>query len=75
MSTHLLHTDTPWDEPTEKSAEFTAYCINEDVRAVTPIPWAGFSPVVFDIVTGLLNIYEERRATIAMIKQHPWYQR
>ena len=64
--------DTPWDEPTERSEEFCVYCTTQDRNYS---PWNRIPAETLDLLLHILNIFEEKRVTIPMIKQHAWYLR
>ncbi|CCM05307.1 uncharacterized protein FIBRA_07521 [Fibroporia radiculosa] len=65
----MLAGNTPWDEPTRRSYEFSRYlsghCFDED-------PWNRFSNSVLSLLTGMLAVDSSRRMTPAEIRGHPW---
>lgn len=79
--------DTPWDEPTERSYEFSRYVAGS---FIDDAPWSQIPAPVFcsssvfipfltslthpwvALITGLLTINPQDRMTLANAAQHPW---
>ena len=79
--------DTPWDEPTERSYEFSRYVAGS---FIDDAPWNRMPAPVFcsssilipfltlltypwvALITGLLTINPQDRMTLANAAQHPW---
>lgn len=69
----LLVGNTPWDEPSDKSYEFHEYVKTggrPDDELFERLP-----PQAYDLLRGVLNVDPAKRATIADIRRHPWFQR
>ncbi|OBZ78002.1 Serine/threonine-protein kinase CHK1, partial [Grifola frondosa] len=68
----MLAGNTPWDEPTRQSPEFTRYmsgeCFDEE-------PWNRFSQDALALITGMLDINPAHRMTLAEVFQHPFMLR
>ncbi|KAI0696596.1 kinase-like domain-containing protein [Cytidiella melzeri] len=68
----LLAGSTPWDEPTQKSYEWSRYltgeCFNDD-------PWSRFSRDVLELITGMLTPDPSKRMTMHEIFRHRWTRR
>ncbi|KAG8712943.1 Chk1 protein kinase [Ceratobasidium sp. 394] len=66
----LLVGNTPWDEPTANSPEFVSYARGEIFQYQ---PWSGIDPDALAFLRTILTISPKKRATIAQIKAHPWF--
>ncbi|KAL4251189.1 protein kinase superfamily protein [Abortiporus biennis] len=68
----MLVGNTPWDEPTRRSNEFTRYltgqCFDDE-------PWNLLGRDVLSLITGMLDIDPSRRMTMKEIFQHKWLSR
>ncbi|KAJ7017039.1 kinase-like domain-containing protein [Mycena alexandri] len=65
----LLAGNTPWDEPTQHSVEFTRYLSGEIFQEQ---PWNRFSDAALSLLQGLLTIDPHERFTLEDAFQHPW---
>ncbi|PCH37133.1 CHK1 protein kinase [Wolfiporia cocos MD-104 SS10] len=65
----MLAGNTPWDEPTKKSYEYSQYlhglCFDAD-------PWTRFDRGVLSLITGMLAVEPTERMTLAEVAAHPW---
>ncbi|KAJ7725700.1 kinase-like domain-containing protein [Mycena metata] len=68
----LLAGNTPWDEPTKHSVEFTRYLSGEIFQEE---PWNRFSDTALSLLQGLLTIDPRERFTLEDAFQHPWCMR
>ncbi|KAF8060725.1 kinase-like domain-containing protein [Lyophyllum atratum] len=68
----MLAGNTPWDEPTVHSPEFSRYLSGAifDER-----PWSRFSSEALSLICGLLTVEPRDRLTLADAFQHPWCMR
>ncbi|GLB36848.1 putative CAMK CAMKL CHK1 protein kinase [Lyophyllum shimeji] len=68
----MLAGNTPWDEPTPHSPEFSRYLSGAifDER-----PWNRFSADALSLICGLLTVDPRDRLTLADAFQHPWCMR
>ncbi|CUA73994.1 serine/threonine-protein kinase Chk1 [Rhizoctonia solani] len=64
--------NTPWDEPTASSPEFVSYARGEIFQYE---PWSRIEPEALAFLRSILTITPKKRATIAQIKAHPWFNR
>ena len=67
----LLTGCTPWDEPTEESPEFVEYFAKPN-KIVSP--WDRLDRSVLVLIKGMLNVYEDKRATVEQIRRHQWFR-
>ncbi|EPS42553.1 hypothetical protein H072_3476 [Dactylellina haptotyla CBS 200.50] len=67
----LLTGNTPWDEPTDRSAEFCEY--KSTGGYATYEPWNLIKDDVLSLIRGMMMIEPKKRYTIEHIKKHPWY--
>ncbi|KAK7007869.1 kinase domain-containing protein [Favolaschia claudopus] len=65
----MLAGNTPWDEPTQHSYEFSRYASGEIFQDE---PWNRFSPAALSLLQGLLTIDPRERFTLAQAFAHPW---
>ncbi|TRM62534.1 kinase-like domain-containing protein [Schizophyllum amplum] len=68
----MLAGNTPWDEPTQNSREFSLYVSGE---IYDEAPWDRFGPNVLSLIRGLLEIDPHKRMTLADAWSHPWCMR
>ncbi|KAI0260770.1 kinase-like domain-containing protein [Gloeopeniophorella convolvens] len=61
--------NTPWDEPTSRSYEFSRYASG---AFIDDPPWDQIPAPAFSLITGLLTIDPRERMTLADACQHPW---
>ncbi|CAE6441063.1 unnamed protein product [Rhizoctonia solani] len=66
----LLVGNTPWDEPTANSPEFVSYAKGEIFQYE---PWNRIETEALAFLKTILTITPKKRATIAQIKSHPWF--
>ncbi|KAF3925365.1 hypothetical protein ABW20_dc0110144 [Dactylellina cionopaga] len=67
----LLTGNTPWDEPTDRSAEFCEY--KSTGGHATYEPWNLIMDNVLSLIRGMMAVNPAKRFTIEQIKKHPWY--
>ncbi|EWC43543.1 hypothetical protein DRE_01430 [Drechslerella stenobrocha 248] len=67
----LLTGNTPWDEPTNRSAEFLEY--KSTGGRATYEPWNLIAEEVLSLIRGMMAVNPTERYTISDIKKHPWY--
>ncbi|KAH9939294.1 CAMK/CAMKL/CHK1 protein kinase [Epithele typhae] len=65
----MLAGNTPWDEPTRGSQEYSGYLTGE---AFNFNPWARFSRPVLSLVTGMLAIDPKQRMTLVDVAMDKW---
>ncbi|KAF9239876.1 kinase-like domain-containing protein [Melanogaster broomeanus] len=65
----LLAGNTPWDEPTDRSPEFSRYLSGEIFNEV---PWNRLGTSVLSLICGLLTVDPEKRMTLPDVYAHPW---
>ncbi|KAH9991959.1 CAMK/CAMKL/CHK1 protein kinase [Russula compacta] len=65
----LIVGNTPWDEPTTQSYEFSRYVSG---LFIDDAPWNRIPAPVFSLITGLLTVNPHDRMTLADAFQHPW---
>ena len=68
----MLAGNTPWDEPTMRSPEYTAYL---DGSLLGFEPWNKIGESALSLVTSLLQPRPDLRLTLEGIRSHPWMQR
>ncbi|QRV91004.1 Serine/threonine-protein kinase [Ceratobasidium sp. AG-Ba] len=66
----LLVGNTPWDEPTANSPEFVSYARGEIFQYP---PWNKIESDALEFLRSILTISPKKRATIAHIKAHSWF--
>ncbi|CED84833.1 camk camkl chk1 protein kinase [Phaffia rhodozyma] len=67
----LLCGNTPWDEPTRHSPEYSAYLTGELWRVE---PWNTLHGDAKDLISRLLAVDPKRRITMQELWVHPWCQ-
>ncbi|KAJ3043667.1 Chk1 protein kinase [Rhizophlyctis rosea] len=65
--------NTPWGEPTQHDPEFVEY--RKHYPQPNLPPWTIFPQPILDILTGMMNPDANRRFTIKMIRESPWFRR
>ncbi|KAJ7089095.1 kinase-like domain-containing protein [Mycena epipterygia] len=65
----LLAGNTPWDEPTLNSPEYSRYLTGEIFQEK---PWTRFSSEALSLIQGLLTVDPRERFTLEDAFQHPW---
>jgi len=65
----MLAGNTPWDEPTQHSPEFSRYVSGEIFQEE---PWNRFNSDALSLLQGLLTIDPRERFTLEDAFQHPW---
>ncbi|KAI9457642.1 CAMK/CAMKL/CHK1 protein kinase [Lactarius psammicola] len=65
----MIAGNTPWDEPTARSYEFSRY---ESGAFIDDAPWDRIPAPVFSLITGLLTVNPQDRMSLADAFQHPW---
>jgi len=68
----LLVGNTPWDEPTSRSAEYVAYLSGELLRID---PWTRLSADALSLLRRMMHPEPARRITLAQIQRHRWFTR
>ncbi|KAK6522788.1 Chk1 protein kinase [Arthrobotrys megalospora] len=68
----LLTGNTPWDEPTGRSAEYLQY--KSTGGNATYEPWPLIKQDVRPLIQSMMEIDPTTRYTIDQIKAHPWYR-
>ncbi|KII86236.1 hypothetical protein PLICRDRAFT_43812 [Plicaturopsis crispa FD-325 SS-3] len=68
----LLAGNTPWDEPTQHSPEYSRYLTGE---IFDEDPWNRIGESALSLITGILTVDPAKRMTLADIFQHPWCMR
>ncbi|KAJ9152132.1 Kinase-like domain-containing protein [Pleurostoma richardsiae] len=69
----LLVGNTPWDEPTSGSWEFSEY-VRTSGRSTDAL-WERIPPDALSLLRGMMSIEPSRRFSFAQIRQHPWFTR
>ena len=69
----LLAGNTPWDSPTETSAEFDEY-VKTNARTSDEL-WQQLPPATLSLLRGMLNIDPASRFSLEDVRRHPWYTR
>jgi len=65
----LLAGNTPWDEPTQRSPEYSKYLSGE---IFYDAPWNRMGEVTLSLICGLLTVDPTKRMTLVDVYQHPW---
>ncbi|KAF8269432.1 kinase-like domain-containing protein [Lactarius quietus] len=65
----MIAGNTPWDEPTARSYEFSRYVSGE---FIDDAPWDRIPAPVFSLITGLLTVSPQDRLSLADACRHPW---
>ncbi|KAH9487412.1 Serine/threonine-protein kinase CHK1 [Psilocybe cubensis] len=68
----LLAGNTPWDEPSAKSAEFRRYVSGE---IFSEDPWCRIPYEAMSLIKGMLTVDPEKRLTLRDVFQHSWVMR
>ncbi|RDB27406.1 Serine/threonine-protein kinase CHK1 [Hypsizygus marmoreus] len=68
----MLAGNTPWDEPTKHSPEFSRYLSG---AIFDEPPWNRFDANALSIICGMLTVDPRDRFTLADVFQHPWCMR
>ena len=66
----LLVGNTPWDEPTKRSAEFVAYVNGQSYE-----PWPRIDPDALSLLHQMMCVNPNKRISIEGIKKHRWFTR
>lgn len=69
----LLVGNTPWDEPSPGSWEFTEY--RRTSGHSTDSLWQRVPPDALSLLRGMMNIDPNARFTFPRVRQHPWFTR
>ncbi|ATY59045.1 serine threonine-kinase chk1 [Cordyceps militaris] len=69
----LLVGNTPWDEPSSNSWEFTEYLRTGGHS--TDALWERVPPEALSLLRGIMCVDPAKRFSFAKIRQHPWYTR
>ncbi|KAI4630518.1 hypothetical protein J4E80_001455 [Alternaria sp. BMP 0032] len=69
----LLVGNTPWDEPTKRSAEFKEYV--ETGGHTTDELWSKIPAELLSLLRGMLKVDPKERFTLDEIRTHPWCTR
>ena len=69
----LLVGNTPWDEPLDRSYEFSEY-VKADGRPEDEL-WHNLPEETLSLLRGMLRIEPLERLSLNKIQQHPWFQR
>ncbi|ODM22948.1 hypothetical protein SI65_00537 [Aspergillus cristatus] len=69
----LLAGNTPWDSPTETSAEYDEY-VRTNARTSDEL-WKELPPATLSLMRGMLNIDPASRFLLEDVRRHPWYTR
>lgn len=71
----LLVGNTPWDEPTKQSWEFSQY-LNSGGRADSNDElWSKIPPAALSLLRAMLKLEPENRFRLNEIRTHPWFTR
>lgn len=66
--------NTPWDEPTRRSPEFSEY-VEHDGRSTSDELWQGVPSDALSLLRGLLKLDARSRFTLDEVRKHPWFTR
>ena len=69
----LLVGNTPWDEPLERSFEFSEYTKSSGIP--NDELWHNLPPATLSLLKGLLCISVNERFSVDAIRRHPWFLR
>ncbi|OAA39316.1 serine/threonine protein kinase [Beauveria brongniartii RCEF 3172] len=69
----LLVGNTPWDEPSSNSWEFTEYV--KSGGHSTDALWERVPPEALSLLRGMMCVDKDKRFSFAQVRQHPWYTR
>ena len=70
----LLVGNTPWDEPTMRSPEFSEYVENHG-RGTSDELWNGIPSEALSLLRGLLKLDAKTRFALEEVRKHPWFTR
>lgn len=68
----LLVGNTPWDEPTKASEEFSAFLANDYMNDEL---WAQIPHETLSLLKGMLRVDPAHRFTLEDVRRHPWFTR
>ncbi|EPS95084.1 hypothetical protein FOMPIDRAFT_1054474 [Fomitopsis schrenkii] len=68
----MLAGNTPWDEPTKRSYEFSRYLSGE---AFNNDPWNRWDRDILTVLTGMLTVDPTRRMSLAEVVQQTWMKK
>ena len=66
--------NTPWDEPTRRSPEFSEY-VEHEGRWTSDELWQGVPSDALSLLRGLLKLDARSRFTLDEVRKHPWFTR
>lgn len=69
----LLAGNTPWDSPTDTSAEFDEY-VRTNARTSDEL-WQELPTATLSLLRGMLNVDPASRFSLEDVRRHPWYTR
>ncbi|KAI9805812.1 MAG: hypothetical protein M1825_000426 [Sarcosagium campestre] len=69
----LLVGNTPWEEPTQSSYEFSEYLLGDGKS--TDELWQKPPPAVLSLLRGMMKIDPQERFTFEDVRRHPWFTR
>jgi serine/threonine-protein kinase Chk1 len=69
----LLVGNTPWDQPTPESWEFSEYCRAKG-RSSDSL-WERLPPMVLSLLRGMMNVDPIARFSFEQVRRHPWVTR
>ncbi|KAI9837119.1 MAG: hypothetical protein M1819_000770 [Sarea resinae] len=69
----LLVGNTPWDQPTQSSAEFDEY-VRTNGRTSDEM-WQRLPNATLSLLRGMMKIDPETRFTLEDVRRHPWFTR
>ncbi|KAF4125219.1 serine/threonine-protein kinase CHEK1 [Geosmithia morbida] len=69
----LLVGNTPWDEPSPDSWEFSEY-VRTGGKSSDAL-WKNIPQEALSLVRGMMNVDPQKRFNFNKIRQHPWYTR
>jgi len=67
----LLVGNTPWDEPTRRSFEFSEYL--EKGGKTTDELWERIPQAIMSLLLGMLKVDPQQRFSLDQIRTHPWF--
>jgi serine/threonine-protein kinase CHEK1 len=70
----LLVGNTPWDQPTEESYEYSEY-VASDGQPKGDELWDRLPPETASLLRGMMRIDTNTRFSLKDIRQHPWFNR
>ena len=69
----LLAGNTPWDSPTDSSAEFDEY-VRTNARTSDDL-WQQLPAATLSLLRGMLTVAPDGRFSLEDVRRHPWYTR